>query len=367
MAFDNGAVSFRMFFHPTPLPDDAIERFKRHAAPPLETVGMGVIRGWVTGRHLLDRNITEETATKGYYTYLCLQEAERKIPPSLLEAECKIEELAIMAAEDRSFVSRRERSEIKKMVTERLLPDMPPQLKGFHFVYHPKSTMLLTTAVANKQAENFGISYLHTTGVQILHFTADLAAYERSHVDPMEWLPVSFSPEVPHEEMELVPGRDFLTWLWFCAEARGGLFPLPSGETPAVMVEGPLNLCHEGNGAHDMTLKNGLPAASTEAKAALMSGKKLKNAKITLVCGDESWNFGFNADEFSFRSMKLPKITEHMEPDELFNERMRQIERLLELFLSIFDIYTLERRDVKQWKATVQDMQNWVKNREGRR
>ena len=76
-----------------------IARFATNALPPLETLADGTIHGFVTGRHMLDRNITDDSATYGGYLRLALVQAEHKVPAKLLRAECKMEELAQMAAQ----------------------------------------------------------------------------------------------------------------------------------------------------------------------------------------------------------------------------------------------------------------------------
>ena len=116
MGFEGGALSYRAFYLSGKLPDDVVKRFAKYAIPAIETLGNGELNGWVSGRHLLDRKITEENAFLAGYLRLTLVKAEKKIPEALLRAECKIEEFALMAAEGKAFVTRSERSEIKKAV-----------------------------------------------------------------------------------------------------------------------------------------------------------------------------------------------------------------------------------------------------------
>ena len=123
MPFESGSVSFRLFHVPHKMPDDVIDRFAARAAVPLDTVSNEPMYGWVTGRHLLARHITEETATYGGYLRLALQQAERKVPPALQRAEARMEELAQLAADHKEFLNRNEKSAIRKSVTERLLPE----------------------------------------------------------------------------------------------------------------------------------------------------------------------------------------------------------------------------------------------------
>lgn len=80
MGFESGAISFRAFYLPGGMPEDFVARFARHAAPPVDRLGRDPVSGWVTGRHLLDRFIEEDTAIVAGYPRLTLMKAEKKIP-----------------------------------------------------------------------------------------------------------------------------------------------------------------------------------------------------------------------------------------------------------------------------------------------
>ena len=130
MPFDRGTITFRICRLPEELPADSLDRFKSLAAQSLELVHDEPMWGWVSPRHLLDCNLTEDNIkTAGYY-HLCLRQAERKIPASLLNAECRLAELTRMAETNATKISRKERNTIKEEVKAHLLPQMPPQLSS---------------------------------------------------------------------------------------------------------------------------------------------------------------------------------------------------------------------------------------------
>ena len=153
MSFESGSISFRAFYLAQPLPRNVLEKFASRAAPPITTLGEEPIRGWVTGRHLLDNRIEKETAYYAGYLRLTLMKAERKIPESLLRAECRMEELARMQAENRAELDRRTRSEIRQEISNRLLPKMPPTLHGMSLVHMPETDLVYAEAVSDKQLD----------------------------------------------------------------------------------------------------------------------------------------------------------------------------------------------------------------------
>ena len=365
MGFESGSISFRMFYLAGSMPEDAVRRFAKHAAAPIDSLGRDAITGWVTGRHLLDRVITAETAYVAGYLRLTLMKAERKIPEALLRAECFMEELAELQARGVQFLKREVRSEIRRTVMERIMPNMPPTLQGIPFVYDSRADLVYAGATAEKQAEAFVIQFGHTTGVTLVPVTPAAAALKRLRVNVRDLDPTSFSPECDDELASDSLGQDFLTWLWFHSEVRGGTVRLSDAEF-AVAIEGPLLFVNEGDGAHEALLRRGTPLVSTEAKTALMSGKKLRCARLTLARGDEMWTCAVDADTFTFRGLKLPK-GDAADPAGRFQERLLALETYRDAFLGFFDIFLKERSEPARWKATRKEIHAWVAGRTAKR
>ena len=364
MSLESGSVTYRMFYMRPTLPQDHIAKFAAQALPPISTLTSGDVHGWVTGRHLLDRNITDDKAMLGGYLRLTLCKAERKIPPALLKAECKMEEFAELQARGIAFLKRSERSEIKKQVTERLLPDMPPTLTGIEFACEQDGSILYATATSDKQIDAFTLYFQQTTGVDLIPVTPfTVAAKERKH-DLRDLPPTSFSPEYDDDTAETQVGRDFLTWLWYFSEACGGLDTLDDGEF-AVMIEGPLSFIFEGNGAHETVLRKGMPIVSAEAKTALTSGKKLKRAKVTLARGEDVWSLTLDADEFICRSVQLPK-GENLDAASKFQDRFLAMETLRQVLFGFYNLFLDERLNPKEWQAVREDIHKWVSARKAR-
>lgn len=365
MGFESGSVSFRMFYLGRKLPDDHIARFAAHAAPALETLGPEPVYGWVTGRHLLDRAITEATALYGGYLRLALSRAERRIPNALLRAECMMEEIAAREASGLEFLKRQERSRIRKEVVDRLLPTMPPQLTGIPMVCGRRGEALLASALSEKQMDVFANHFHGATGIELVPLTPETAALKRKHTSVRDLGPTSFSSECPDEEVSPHIGLDFLTWLWFFSEVRGGKFETTDGEF-AVALEGPLMFVMEGTGAHEARLRRGEPLLSAEAKAALVSGKKLRRARLILAQDDRQWSAELDGQDFAFRGVKLPR-GEILDAQSLFQERMLLIQTLIQSVLALYDRFLDERTSTEKWKDTLREIRVWVTSRAGRR
>lgn len=362
MGFEKGSLSFRMFFTSRDLGTEDVDRFAAQALPPLSTLAEEELHGWVAGRHLLDRNISEENAFLGGYLRLTLAQARKAVPASLLQAECAVEEMAEMEAEEVPYLNQQARMEIRKQVRERLLPDMPPQLKGIDFVFDERSRMLYASATTEKQVDAFVLNLMQTTSCVAEAADPETLAAKTEQVDVRNWMPSSFSDELEDGMVDGTAGREFLMWLWYSSEKRGGLELVPEVGEIAYMIEGPLTFVMEGRGAHEITLRKGEPLLSAEARTALLSGKKLKKAKIQFVRGEEVWAFTFDADEFIFRSLKLPQ-TEAYDRIGKFQERMVLLETFRQSFFHLFRRFVKERNASNEWREAKTAMRKWVAGR----
>ena len=359
MSFESGSMTFRMFYLPQKFPRDYVERFAARKAPPITALGDTPIHGWVTGRHLLDTNITSDTAFLAGYLRLTMMRAEKKIPESLLRAECRMEELARMQAEARAELDRKTKTEIRKEIEARLLPTMPPQLKGMALVHLPDSDVVYCEATSDKQLDALEASFRETMGFGLIPVTPQYATARRLKYDVGNLNPTSFSPDCEDDSVGNSVGQDFLTWLWFYSEARGGIIKLPSGGEFAIMIEGPLTFVLEGQGAHETVLRRGSPAISAEAKIALLSGKKLRKSRLLLARGQDTWHVSLDAEHFIFRGLKLPE-GEKLEPVSRFQERMTSMTTFTTAFLEIYDRFMKERMDEKTWDKTRGDIHRLV-------
>ncbi len=367
MPFESGSMSFRMLELPRAFPRNWAEKFAAHKATSLDGLGEGEQRGWVTGRHLLDANITDDTGMHAGWIRLALRQAEKKVPAALLKAECRMEELALMAAEGKAYLKAKQRAEIRQAVTERLRPNMPPQLRAIPFVYAPGATHLYVTALAEAPVDVFNAALASTLGFGGDPATPEVLGQRLKQVDLRDIPGANFSPEM-EERMEAAPGREFLTWLWFKAETQNGKVALAAGRELGVLVEGPLTFMHEGNGAHAAVLKKGAPENSIEAKTCLLSGKKLKEAKVTFALDEQHiWSFGFEADQFLVRGLKLPQGEGQMDAVSRFQERMIFLEQWREILLDLFAAFMDVRTDARKWKTAVAEVRAWVQGRPGRR
>lgn len=165
-------------------------------------------------------------------------------------------------------------------------------------------------------------------------------------------------------------GQEFLTWLWWKSEERGGGVLLEGYGDIVIAFEKHM-LLEFGEGEYsEKIICSGLQAELREARTGLQMGKKLEQARIKLSYGEYEWNFTLAAALMEFRSVKLPKTagTEGGDdnPEEvegmilerifLFEELVRVVNQLLKQFLHV--------RVSDQWPQELTELRDWVSQQE---
>lgn len=168
-------------------------------------------------------------------------------------------------------------------------------------------------------------------------------------------------------------GQEFLTWLWWKSEERGGSVALTgmgnfSGDITIVFEKHLLLEYGEGE-ASEKCICSGLQSELKEGRTGLVMGKKLEQARIQLVHGDYEWNFTMAASLMEFRNVKLPKTGAAQEggdnPEEVEGrilERIFLFEELVRLVQALFRMF-LEVRVGPDWKDELVRIRKWVHNR----
>jgi recombination associated protein RdgC len=165
-------------------------------------------------------------------------------------------------------------------------------------------------------------------------------------------------------------GQEFLTWLWWKSEERGGVVALP-GEGDIVVVFEKHMLLEYGEGDNNESLIcRGLQTELQEARTGLVMGKKLEQARIQLVYNDYEWNFTMAAALMEFRNVKLPKTGAESgndnNPEEregLILERIFLFEELIRLVLDLFRVF-LTVRVADDWRDELLKIREWVNKAE---
>lgn len=161
-------------------------------------------------------------------------------------------------------------------------------------------------------------------------------------------------------------GQEFLAWLWYKSEERGGSIEIPGTGDVEVNFEKHM-LLELGEGeASEKVICRGLQTELKEARAGLLMGKKPEQARIRLARGDYEYNVTLTASTMEFRNVRLPKTVGESEDDNdpealegRILERISLFEQLLELVNDLFRLY-IGVRASDRWPDELGRMRKWV-------
>lgn len=161
-------------------------------------------------------------------------------------------------------------------------------------------------------------------------------------------------------------GREFLVWLWYRSETQEGVFDL--GETGAVELwfEGKMALEADGEEEGGEVTCKGAGSRLREARFALTKSKKITQAAIRMLKGDDEWSFTLDAAWLDFRSLKTPRVMQDVreDPDGLFYERMFLIEQPIGVVQALFSQF-IRLRMSPEWRSEEQPaLEAWIREGE---
>ena len=151
-------------------------------------------------------------------------------------------------------------------------------------------------------------------------------------------------------------GPEFLTWLWWRADADP-CFRHPDGTEVYIHVDEHLEFKGERAASKRTVLRAGLPGASMDARAALRSGKLVVAARLLLARGEDEARFTLRAEDLEVSGVRLPTVEEGSS-----RERLEQSLENLEQFWDDLDLCFqsfLEARTGSAWAGQVEAIRAW--------
>jgi len=165
------------------------------------------------------------------------------------------------------------------------------------------------------------------------------------------------------ERENTILGQDFLTWLWYKTDNENIMFQLEDKRTFTLQMEQKISV-QGGEGETKSTATVSSPAGEmNEAKAGLLTGKKVNKAQLLFAMDEDDWLVTVNAADFGISGLKTPKIAtkddEGDDPDAKFLEKMFLLERCLEMLDIVFTQF-LKLRMSNGWREESAAVKLWM-------
>ncbi len=324
------------------------ERLKKYAFRESAAQGDEDNAGWTSLENILDADFKNEGYALGDYLLFSLRIDRKTIPASLLKIRLLEGEKNLRAESGGKRIYREQRDALKEQIRAQLLENAHP-IPSFHGVcWSVSKSMLFFSSLTEKAAEEFQDLFKHSFGLTVYPFTPwEGALTVDKGPAPTAVGKASIRKGAGSDESSPTPspGREFLTWLWFKSEERGGTIMIPDlGDTEVTFLR--RIVLESGDGEYSETVVcQGLHADMKEGKEALRQGKKIKEARIKLTRDTADWEFTLKADCFHFQSMKLPAAPDEEEEGDADGRTLERIylvetatgimDRLFKLFLTV--------------------------------
>ncbi len=165
-------------------------------------------------------------------------------------------------------------------------------------------------------------------------------------------------------------GQEFLAWLWYKSEERGGNVDLPGTGDILVVFEKHMLLEYGEGEENEKLICRGLQTELKEARAGLALGKKPEQARIRLARGDYEFSVTLTAATMEFRSVRLPKTAGADDGDDQDSlegqllERIGLFEELTNLVNELFRVF-VNIRASSQWPEELVKIRDWVNSGAG--
>ncbi len=172
------------------------------------------------------------------------------------------------------------------------------------------------------------------------------------------------------DNLDVLLGQEFLTWLWYRSEYADGLFKMSAesghdGESFHVKLEQRL-VVRGGEGDYQETASvSGSFSPLREARLGLLTGKQVVRALVRFSKDELDWQLTLKAEDFCLNSMRTPPVAKPEEgddPDGVFFERMYLIETCLGLIDDVYRQFLKIRLSQPAWAEEVQAIASWIEH-----
>jgi recombination associated protein RdgC len=308
--------------------------------------------------NVLDTQFEYANYSVGDYLAFAFRLDRKSVPPSLLKIRFLEAEKKTLATKSKKFLSKGEKEEIKERIHLDLLNKTFPVPSFFDVCWSLSQNWVVFGSFSPKVTEEFEKLFKKCFNLTLSPLVPwDPQHLDRSLTEKMAALKdgVFLNPQTPDPGKAGPPllGREFLTWLWFKSEERGGAVQVSGAADVEISFARRLALESGGGEYSESIVCQGLHAGLKEGKAALQEGKKVKEARVQLGIGPEKFEFTLKGDSFHFQSLRFPAGLEEAEEEENDKggrvlERIYLMEKAVKTTDQLFNTF-LKRRLSPQW------------------
>jgi hypothetical protein len=385
MGFASGSISFRRFLvvgnsYPAEVDESLLDKLAEHMLRPEPEMPEDVEYGWSGGQHIYDNQLSFERNVFNDALVFALRIDINRVPSSVKKAYEAMEEQTVAQSNPSGFISRQQKKAVKELVAAKLREEVRSgkfrRTKLLPILWDVPAQMLYCTATGTA-FEQLSELFERTFDLQLQPLTAGSRALERLESkgrrrDYEDFRPARFVigpdgdgvfPEYPWTIKGAQPkdflGNEFLTWLWFEADARSGAIKTAESRETTIFFDRALELsCAYGQTGHDLIRSVG-PSRTPEARDALRIGKVPRKAGLLIEAMGQQFNLNLAAETLSVTAARLPVVEEADTPRKVFEERIGHLRDLSRTIDALYEAF-LKIRASSAWESQCGAIRKWI-------
>jgi len=364
MSLLNGSMSVRRLLALGPVPTEAKiqEEIETHQFRHMQDGSDRERAGFSDWRNPLIVPLDPNWMSASGYILLGLRTDTRKVPASSLRYHLNLKVAALKKEKDLAFIGKEALQLLKDEIEADLLKKVTPTTRLDEIAWDRKKGVIYTTAGA-KQIGVISAYFAKAFGLDLKPFEPMLLASKTQTPESLEALePLNLGWEDDAAEGDqdtrlTFLGREFLVWLWMKHLTDGGATPV-EGDDSSCLFGSSIEFVAERGTVKSVSLKKGECAEAPAAFQALGRGLLPVKARMRLLQGEFTWEFGYSGLTLDASSIKLPKSSSK---DDLgrVSDRLFLVEELLGYMDSRFQSFLKDR--VEDGEAMQTAIQEWAK------
>ncbi len=155
--------------------------------------------------------------------------------------------------------------------------------------------------------------------------------------------------------------REFLLWLWYISEVKGGTYKLSDGDIE-LWVDKKIVLRHDDDEGTEKITCTGDNLHLKEARFALMEKKQVTESQLRLKVEENEYSFTLDSEWMNLKTLKTPKVKQDIkdDPEGIFYEKMFLIEQAISALDAVYEEF-IELRLSPAWNDSVKPaLLNWI-------
>ena len=157
-------------------------------------------------------------------------------------------------------------------------------------------------------------------------------------------------------------GTEFLTWVWYRAEAGDDHFELEGPGAFDIEVDTAVALADDGDAdVRQIALKGDAPGPSELMRRSVGDSKKIVRAKFRVVWQNVVWSCTVNAETLDVSGIKLPTAARGGgDIGEYLRLRLETMEGFLSVWEALYEYYLTLRLSEKAWAGETERLSEWL-------